>query len=31
LKVVSKKLFRRKSKMGPEDTLFRGNNLGSSR
>jgi hypothetical protein len=31
LKVVSKKLFRRKSKTGPEDTLFRGSTSGSSR
>ena len=31
LKAVSKKLFGRKSKTGPEDTLFRGSTLGSSR
>jgi hypothetical protein len=30
-KVVSKKLFRRKSKAEPGDTLFRGSTLGSSR
>jgi hypothetical protein len=31
LKVVSKKLFGRNSKMGPEDTLFRGSTSASSR
>jgi hypothetical protein len=31
LKAVSKKLFRRKSKEGLEDTLFRGSTSGSSR
>jgi hypothetical protein len=31
LKVVSKKLFGRVSKTGPEDTLFRGSTSGSSR
>jgi hypothetical protein len=30
-KVVTKKLFERKRKAGPEDTLFRGSTLGSSR
>jgi hypothetical protein len=31
LKAVTKKLFGRKSNMGPEGTLFRGSTLGSSR
>jgi hypothetical protein len=31
VKAVSKKLFGRKSKAGPEDTLFRGTTSGSTR